>query len=323
MIGSRQMLDVLSEARRGGAKVILVGDSEQLQAIEAGAAFRAIQERVGGAELTEIRRQHVAWQRDATRELAMGETNKAIGRYNNAGCINAEANPEAAQKLLVEHWHESGEKFPKDSRIMMAHTRADVAALNQAARIKMREDNKLSDDFEIITSRGQRAFAEGERLIFLRNDKALGVKNGTLGTLMEVEGSALAVRTDDGRKVIVQTGTYRDIDHGYAVTVHKAQGVTVDRSFVMATDGFDRHLAYVAFSRHREKLDVVYDRESFRSDDHMMRTLSRERSKDVTADYLGPSAAARDLTPSPGVAGNSLQQTKKGRKDDRSAGWEI
>src|SRR3546814_7796388 len=62
MIGTRQMERVLSEAERAGAKVVLVGDPEQLQAIEAGAAFRSLAERHGAAEISEVRRQHEGWQ---------------------------------------------------------------------------------------------------------------------------------------------------------------------------------------------------------------------------------------------------------------------
>jgi len=48
---------VLTAAREAGAKVVLVGDPEQLQAIEAGAAFRALAERHGAAEIGAVRRQ--------------------------------------------------------------------------------------------------------------------------------------------------------------------------------------------------------------------------------------------------------------------------
>ena len=87
MIGSRQMERVLSAAQAAGAKVVLIGDPEQLQAIEAGAAFRALAERHGAAEITTIRRQHEAWQRDATRELATGRTEAALERYATAGMV--------------------------------------------------------------------------------------------------------------------------------------------------------------------------------------------------------------------------------------------
>ena len=74
MVGTRQLERVLSHAAEAGAKVVLVGDPQQLQAIEAGAAFRSIHERHGGAEIGEVRRQREDWQRDATRDLATGRT---------------------------------------------------------------------------------------------------------------------------------------------------------------------------------------------------------------------------------------------------------
>lgn len=87
MIGSRELDRLLTEARAAGGKVIMVGDPQQLQAIESGAAFRAVAERVGYAELTEIRRQRQDWQREATRQLATGRTAEAITAYRDAGAV--------------------------------------------------------------------------------------------------------------------------------------------------------------------------------------------------------------------------------------------
>ncbi len=89
MVGSRQMERVLSAARAAGAKVVLVGDPEQLQAIEAGAAFRALAERHGAAEITTVRRQREEWQQHATRELATARTAEALERYRAAGMVQA------------------------------------------------------------------------------------------------------------------------------------------------------------------------------------------------------------------------------------------
>jgi ATP-dependent exoDNAse (exonuclease V) alpha subunit len=85
MIGTRQMERVIGEAQRHGAKVVLVGDPQQLQAIEAGAAFRSMAERHGAVEITEVRRQAEEWQRDATRQLATGRTGEALEAYHAAG----------------------------------------------------------------------------------------------------------------------------------------------------------------------------------------------------------------------------------------------
>jgi ATP-dependent exoDNAse (exonuclease V) alpha subunit len=96
MIGTRQMERVLSHARDAGAKVVLVGDPEQLQAIEAGAAFRSIAERHGAAEITEVRRQREDWQKDATRALATGRTAEAIHAYDR-GMVQAADTREQAR----------------------------------------------------------------------------------------------------------------------------------------------------------------------------------------------------------------------------------
>src|SRR3546814_7428736 len=96
MIGTRQMERVRSAAERAGAKVVLVGDAEQLQAIEAGAAFRSLAERHGAAEISEVRRQHEDWQRDATRALATGRTGEAVHAYEAHGMVHAAEPREAA-----------------------------------------------------------------------------------------------------------------------------------------------------------------------------------------------------------------------------------
>ncbi len=300
MIGSRQLSAVLEKAHIVGSKVILVGDPEQLQAIEAGAAFRAIAERTGAAELTEIRRQQPDWQRAATKELATGRTADALARYQSAGSVTAFATTDEARAALVDKWATAQQAAPEQAQIMLAHTRADVAALNELARSARRDAGQIDGaDTAFETSRGRRDFAEGDRLLFLRNDRGLGVRNGTLATVEQAGEGRLVVRADDGREVTIDASAYRDFDHGYAVTVHKAQGVTVDRAYVLATGGFDRHLSYVAMSRHREGVEMVYSREDFKDDGALAATLGRERSKDTTLDYGAGLAIVRDLEPVP------------------------
>ena len=88
MVGTRQLERVLSHAADAGAKVVLVGDPQQLQSIEAGAAFPSIHERHGGAEIGEVRRQRDDWQRDATRDLANGKTGHALEAYRSHGMVH-------------------------------------------------------------------------------------------------------------------------------------------------------------------------------------------------------------------------------------------
>ncbi len=164
----------------------------------------------------------------------------------------------------------------------------------------MRDAGELGSDVSIKAERGERQFASGDRIMFLRNERGLGVKNGTLGTIEQVTPQRMAVRTDDGRSVAFDTKDYAHIDHGYAATIHKAQGMTVDRAHVLATPGMDSHGAYVALSRHRDGVDLHYGRDDFADQSKLVRTLSRERGKDMASDYKPEQAvrrAARDHVP--------------------------
>ena len=285
MVGTRQMERVLSHAADAGAKVVLIGDPQQLQAIEAGAAFRAIHERHGGVEITEVRRQEVDWQRDATRHLATGRTGEAIHAYAERGMVHAADTREAARGTLVGRWDRDRQANPDASRIILTHTNAEVRELNEAARDAMRASGDLGEDIRLKVERGDRDFAAGDRIMFLRNERGLEVKNGTLGTVEHVNQQGMTVRTDDGRSVAFDVKDYAHVDHGYAATTHKAQGMTVDRAYVLATPGTDRHGAYVGMTRHREGVALHYGRDDFKDDARLVRTLSRERAKDMASDY--------------------------------------
>jgi Ti-type conjugative transfer relaxase TraA len=306
LVGSRQMERVLSQAQSAGAKVVLIGDPEQLQAIEAGAAFRALAERHGAADISEVRRQGVAWQREATRELATARTAEALDRYMAAGMVQAAETHDAAKAALVAGWDAVRRESPQFSQVILAYTRDDVRELNALARERLRASGQLGPDQTVHTERGERAFAAGDRIMFQRNERALGggpggrggvaVKNGTLGTVLAVEagGERLTVQLDGtgghtgkgaARAVTFSVRDYAQIDHGYAATIHKAQGVTVDRTHVLASKHMDRHAAYVALTRHRDGVALHYGRDTFRDAPALARTLGRQRLKDTSLDY--------------------------------------
>ncbi|ESW93116.1 conjugal transfer protein TrbA [Mesorhizobium sp. LSJC269B00] len=285
MVGTRQLERVLSQAANVGAKVVLVGDPQQLQAIEAGAAFRSIHERHGGVEIGQVRRQGEDWQRDATRDLATGRIGAAISVYDAQGMVHQAATRDEARAELVERWDRDRQAHPGASRIILTHTNDEVRALNNAARERMRIAGNLGEDVHVNVERGARKFASGDRVMFLRNERGLGVKNGTLGIVEEVTTQNMTVRVDDGRSVRFDLKDYAHIDHGYAATIHKAQGMTVDRTHVLATPGMDAHGSYVALSRHRDGMDLHYGSDDFATPERLVRTLSRDRAKDMASDY--------------------------------------
>jgi len=310
---------------------VLVGDPEQLQAIEAGAAFRALSERHGAVAITAVRRQREAWQREATRELATGRTAEALDRYAGAGMVQAAGTRDVAKAALVAGWDVVRQGSPEASQVILAYTRDDVRDLNELARGRMRLAGVLRGADQVVqTERGERAFAAGDRVMFGRNERGLGghhdraqgvaVKNGSLGTVLAVEagGERLTVRLDgaggasggpgagsgagqegggkgsDAAPVVTfYVRDYGHLDHGYAATVHKAQGVTVDRAHVLATPHMDRHAAYVGLTRHRDGVALHYAAEDFADPARLARALGRERAKDTTLDYGGEADPVR------------------------------
>jgi hypothetical protein len=285
MVGTRQLERVLSHAADAGAKVVLIGDIKQLQAIEAGAAFRSIHERHGGAEIGEVRRQREDWQRLATRDLATGRTGAAIHAYDNHGMVHEAQTREQAREDLIDRWDRDRQASPDKSRIILTHTNDEVRVLNEAARMRMRVASDLGKEVRVTVERGDRGFASGDRVMFLQNERSLSVKNGTLGTIEQVSAQSMTVQTDEGRSVHFDLKDYNRIDHGYAATLHKSQGMTVDHTHVLATPGMDAHGTYVALSRHRDGMELHYGRDDFVGHDRLARTLSRDRPKDMASDY--------------------------------------
>jgi hypothetical protein len=219
--------------------------------------------------------------------LATGRTEAALAAYGANGHLHAADNRAAAREALIEGWDRDRRAAPETSRIILTHTNDEVRALNVAARARMREAGDLGLEVRLTVERGARDFAPGDRVMFLQNDRGLGVKNGTLGTIDALDRQAMTVHTDDGRAVRFDLKDYDRIDHGYAATIHKAQGMTVDRAHVLATPGLDAHGSYVALTRHREGVELHYGRDDFASPERLARILRRERAKDMALDHAG------------------------------------
>lgn len=299
MVCSRDMRRVLTEAERVGAKVILVGDAQQLQAIEAGAAFRALVEMHGAAKLQDVRRQTVDWQRTASVLLSEQRAPEALALYRDAGHVHKAPNTGQAMDELVTsylaHRHEPG------TQAILAYYNTDVRDLNNKVRQGLRDACELGPDMdvrfteqerdengEIIGERSTKTvLAAGDRLLFTKNDKQLDVQNGLIGRVIDLsEEGRLRVALDGGRVVDFALQDYAHLALGYATTVHKAQGATYDRAYVLATNRMDARLAYVALTRHRQSVDVFYGRDQFQKEGDLERAFARQKVKDTTLDYL-------------------------------------
>lgn len=287
MIGSRQTERLLHFAAQGGAKIVFVGDVPQLQAIEAGGAFRAMIARVGDVTIRTVRRQKSAWMKTATGQLAIGEVAAALDAYEAQGMVHGHATGRDAKAAVIAAWDEARRAAPGQTQIVMAYLRRDVAELNALARACLRQDGALGPDVTLTTATGPHALARGERVAFQRNDGRMGVRNGSLGTIEALHGRTLTVRLDgdDARRITFSLDHYDHIAHGYAMTVHKSQGVTVDRAHLFCSANLDRHAAYVAMTRHRDRLDLHWSRDVIPDRKRLAAILSRERLKDTSLDY--------------------------------------
>ena len=286
MVASKQMAGFVDAVVRSGAKIVLVGDQEQLQPIEAGAAFRAIVDRIGYAELETIYRQGEDWMRKASLDLARGNVEKALSAYGaNVRIIGERLKAEAVERLIADWNHDYDQT---KATLILAHLRRDVRMLNVMAREKLVERGIVGEGHLFRTADGERRFDAGDQIVFLKNEGSLGVKNGMIGHVVEAAANRIVATVGEGdqrRQVIVEQRFYNNLDHGYATTIHKSQGATVDRVKVLASLSLDRHLTYVAMTRHREDLQVYYGTRSFSFNGGLAKVLSRKNVKETTLDY--------------------------------------
>src|ERR671921_1452688 len=214
MVGSRKLARLLEHADQAQAKVVLVGDDRQLAPIDAGGGFRALRLRLGASELTENRRQHQAWEREALDLVRSGLVEEAVAAYQaHDRVVAADSKPAATLALLQDWWTawQEAEQDPAQEVVVLAARRAEVDRLNSlcqellAARGRLGSERLRVEDLKL---------AVGDRVVCGHNAIAeLGVANGSRGTITALcsEERTVTIRLDgaDGREVTVPP-TYLD-----------------------------------------------------------------------------------------------------------------
>ncbi|MGB9128200.1 MAG: AAA family ATPase, partial [Thiobacillus sp.] len=313
MMGSRQLARLLDYAHQAGAKVVLVGDSQQLQPIDAGGAFRLLSERLGAARMDNIVRQKSETDRQVVRQFADGKAAEALQSMRERGLLKITETRAQAMQEMVRDWALARDPSKPGESLMLAATRAEVAQLNAMARSGLKADGRLAGGLQVPTASGMKEFAVGERIIFLKNNSALGVKNGELGTIQNVKFDKagqieITARHDNGQAIKFtvgeEKGQFNSIDHGYAMTVHKSQGVTVDRVFALPSESMSfSEWIYVAMSRHRIEARMYATNDSI---EDLTKTMSRAQGKETSLDFKQSTApeksAAVEKTDAPELA---------------------
>jgi ATP-dependent exoDNAse (exonuclease V) alpha subunit len=289
MVGTARMKKLIRKVRSAGAKLILVGDAGQFQPIDAGQPFARIARMCAGAELKTIVRQKEAWARQAVADLAEGNAQKALAAYAEHGLVHVADTRAATKEALIAQWRTRGVANPKD-HVIIAATNRDVDDLNRKAQAEMLLAGKLGR--LSVAIEGARAHA-GDRVLFTRNDRRVGMMNGTLGSVRHIDPLAqkLRVRLDSGRSVTVALKDYgrESVRLGYCATTHKLQGHTVRGSAYCLAGGpmADQHLAYVQASRAERETRWFCDRLEAGEDlAALARQMSQSRVKELAHDVL-------------------------------------
>ena len=271
LAGTLSLDRITSLAAEAGAKVLLVGDYSQLQSVDAGGAFgMLVAERDDAPELVEVHRFIHEWEKTASLDLRHGRT-RIIDTYQEHGRI-ADGDAEDMIDAAYHAWHTDREAGK--ASVLIAETRDDVTALNSRARADLILDGTITPSREVPLTDGTRA-GVGDTVITRRNDRRLRsmrdwVRNGDRWQITDVREDGSVTVRKPGRRTgaIVLPADYvaEHLDLGYAVTAHRAQGITTDTAHVLVEPTTTRENLYVAMTRGREsnRAWVVLDR----PDDH-------------------------------------------------------
>ena len=208
MVGSRKLARLLEHADQARAKVVLVGDDRQLAPIDAGGGFRALRLRLGASELTENRRQHQAWEREALDLVRSGLVEEAVAAYRaHDRVVAADSKPAATLALLQDWWTawQQADHDPAQEVIVLAARRAEVDRLNTACQELLAAQGRLGHQRLRVEDH---QLAVGDRVVCGHNAIGeLGVANGSRGivTALDVHARTLTIRLDgkDGRNVVL------------------------------------------------------------------------------------------------------------------------
>jgi len=297
MVGSRNLQRLIAHVKGSGAKLVLVGDVNQLQAIDAGGAFNALQKYSGTnhATLKQNVRQQTAEMRAVVAHTLRGEAAEALAILERKGLVDIREDWHEAAEAAVARWLDRYDPSRPQESLLLAATNSAVDILNDLARTHMAQKGLLDRDQAITVivrdrhgkSLGKREIALGERLVFRHNRNYAQITNNEAGTVTGLtrgpHGPEISVRKDDGAEIVltpeaplpqgrvgrqVAPGAgYAQFDYAYAGTTHRNQGSTADYVTVFADGSLEsREKAYVDLSRMRHATAIVFAQPDIEND---------------------------------------------------------
>ena len=300
MLDTKLMAMITAHASDAGAKILLVGDDRQLSSIDRGGMFAVLKDRFGGGVLSEVKRQYKADERRASEMMAEGNFDAALAIYDQKGAITWTRTQVQARAELVAKWAQDTAAERDKSRFVFAYTNDDVNELNVALRAVRKERGELEwKDQSIKTSHGRFDFSSGDRIQFTGTDKRAGIVNGTTGTIQAIDGTHLAVRLDgpERKTINFDAANFDHFRHGYAGTVHKGQGDTLDHTYLYHSEHWRSAPSYVALTRHREQTELFVATNTAANLSALAKQVARQEETRAASQFyqLGPIEPARPM----------------------------
>jgi conjugative relaxase-like TrwC/TraI family protein len=272
MVDSASLARLIDHADTAQARLVLVGDYEQLSEIEAGGLFRAIAERGDPITLDEVIRHRFDVEREGAKRIREGCGEQAIRLYRSEQRVIVALDADQRREAMVNDWHQAHERG--EDAVMIAKRNAEVDQLNELARAKMKAAGRLgAGEVEV----GENLFAPGDQVVTRVNDRKSAIYNRERWQLVEVDAANRQVvlqGLDQARTVVLGADYLAQVNphsgapalqHAYAITTYSAQGTTVERSYLAADASMDKQELYVATSRSRGET-LIYATPEVRGD---------------------------------------------------------
>ena len=278
MVGTKQMTELARWCEKAKAKLVLVGDVKQVQAVNAGSPFRGLAKRLGVFQMNEIVRQKDAWARESVKEVAEGNAESALRRYAERDQLFIGKDRKEAFLKLERDWWQVAKENLEGTQVFVS-TRREAKRINELCQAKRRQEEGLA-----VAAGG---FLIGDRVICTKNHHGLMLRNGMKGTVVDGSGDeAVTVQFDDGARSTIDLTSYSNLEMSYAITTHKGQGQTVENSFVLLGGTMtDREMSYVQISRARSKTRIYSDSDTGGdSIERLADMMNRSRPKELVLD---------------------------------------
>ena len=334
MVGGDTWARVQSRVEAMGGKLIAVGDPEQLQPVSESSALLALQDRIGFTVMDEVVRQDNLLEREASRQLARGgdEAISALRFYHDKGDIRFTEDTSGAIAQIQERYFEDG--GPSD-RIALAYTNRDVWAMNDALRGEAIKRGVLGDqeqncgEIVRIMRDGDRErqirvtlmLRSGDRVMFTAAHRGLTIPKSSLGTVQAIRDHEVDILVDKAAKpVTVDLREFSGLDYGYAATIHKSQGLTVDHVFALGHGYMNHHLVNVMMTRHRKGIELYAPKDRLEDMPALEAAVLRKGylRLDETAEAEHPMSAAARISGQP-LAQSGLSDGRADLLSDGSA----